>query len=147
MEGAKKEQAMEGTDGRDDRDVHRDIHGGQELSMQEPVRIAGDPRCPSCYNILSSASIIVFVKDKPLPAPGDFSVCIMCGEMLRFTDKLQMEKVSQEIIEETLDPGRKHFLIAVSDLTKKRATIIRRMADVERAKDRARKATEDSDRG
>jgi hypothetical protein len=40
-------------------------------------------RCPICQHVLDDATVISDLSNK-LPKPGDFSICIYCGEALRF---------------------------------------------------------------
>lgn len=49
--------------------------------------------CPNCSKVLDDATAVH--SDTPKPEPGDLSVCIYCGTMLRF---------------ETVDPFTYHVL-------------------------------------
>jgi hypothetical protein len=40
-------------------------------------------QCPTCQHVLDDATMIGEPSDQ-LPKPGDFSICIYCGEVLRF---------------------------------------------------------------
>jgi hypothetical protein len=46
------------------------------------IRVAGDPRCPGCHEILDGATNF----DDPgrMPKPGDKTVCIYCGQVLQY---------------------------------------------------------------
>ena len=44
--------------------------------------------CPSCFHILDAVSSMT---GKEGPQPGDFSICLCCASVLRFTDKMDYE--------------------------------------------------------
>ena len=52
-------------------------------------------RCVVCYKKIDAASGIVGEG----PSPGDFTLCLYCGTVYKFDDKLKMIKLSElEII-------------------------------------------------
>jgi hypothetical protein len=67
--------------------------------------------CPKCGYRIDAAS----VPDKPEEGPeaGDFSVCLMCGCMLRFEADLRSRKVTMEELE-TMDPETLRNLVKMA---------------------------------
>lgn len=65
-------------------------HIGQQLLWE--------PKCPHCEEMLDGATV-AYGKQNVLPNPGDFSICIYCGNMIRFNEELEMEKLSPEYLE------------------------------------------------
>lgn len=57
--------------------------------------------CPKCGNLIDKATSY----EGMAPAPGDFTVCAVCGEMLRFTESLGLRLliVPADIVE--MQPG------------------------------------------
>lgn len=53
--------------------------------------------CPRCGHMLNATSD---PKDRGAPRPGDFSLCIECGEILRFDRQLRLKPVTPEMIEQ-----------------------------------------------
>lgn len=49
--------------------------------------------CPACGHRLDGAMAHPSVEDVP-PTPGDLSVCIACGSILRFLDDMALAEVS-----------------------------------------------------
>ena len=44
--------------------------------------------CPSCFTVLDAVSNMT---GQEAPQPGDFSACVGCAAVLRFTDKMDYE--------------------------------------------------------
>lgn len=50
-------------------------------------QLKSKPHCPNCKKLLDGFTRL---PDKAKPKPGDISVCLYCGEILEFTDDLQL---------------------------------------------------------
>lgn len=66
--------------------------------------------CPSCLNVLDRAT----GEQGHTPSPGDFSVCSMCGTILRFEADLTLRPANDDDLEQ-LDPAMKSYLLGMSD--------------------------------
>jgi hypothetical protein len=53
-------------------------------------------RCPGCGLVLNAATNL---EGANLPVPGDLSVCLGCGGMMRFTDELRVVPLEEEDFE------------------------------------------------
>jgi hypothetical protein len=51
--------------------------------------------CPFCFQMLDAVSSM---QDKKVPEPGDFTICIECGAVLRFDAKMDLLASSLEDI-------------------------------------------------
>ena len=43
--------------------------------------------CPRCFTLLDA---VANVTDEAMPKPGDFTACINCGEILTWTDDMEL---------------------------------------------------------
>jgi hypothetical protein len=43
--------------------------------------------CPVCFQVLDAATAM---QDKAVPEPGDYTICIECGAVLRFGPKMDL---------------------------------------------------------
>lgn len=50
--------------------------------------------CPNCGNLLECASHLS--DDSLKPRPGDYSICIGCGTVLRFTSDMKVTEVTED---------------------------------------------------
>ena len=50
-----------------------------------------DQRCPACTSICTAATGLE--QDEP-PNPGDFTVCIFCGTLLKFEEGLALRTIA-----------------------------------------------------
>lgn len=55
------------------------------------VRLPKD-RCTNCKREMDAASVIDEVYARP--KPGDFTICISCGHIMAFDDKLRLRELS-----------------------------------------------------
>ncbi len=64
--------------------------------------------CPSCNYVMDMAGS---VDGRPLiPEPGDLSVCIRCGELLRFARGMKLHKMTDFQIKQLRSENPKAFL-------------------------------------
>lgn len=71
--------------------------------------------CPACLEQMDGASAIN--SDEPKhPKPGDFSVCIYCGAILRY-DEVGVRSCAEEEMDE-LEPDAKRVLLIGRDVIK-----------------------------
>ncbi len=65
-----------------------------------------DAECPACLTVVNRAT-----GDKNTqPVPGDFSVCALCGAILRFTENLQLRPVDDAEVEALAEVTRNEVL-------------------------------------
>lgn len=57
--------------------------------------------CPHCGYGTNRTSPLT---SKSGPKPGDFTICLNCGEFLRFNDDLRMTKTTDFELTQNLDP-------------------------------------------
>jgi hypothetical protein len=69
--------------------------------------LAVEHRCPSCGRLLDAATSFDHVN---APKPGDFTVCVYCGVLLRFTAD-GLEPTTSEAVLEQCDRGAAEVLI------------------------------------
>jgi hypothetical protein len=60
-------------------------------------------RCPHCGHRLNACSTLG--EDRP-PNPGDLSVCMGCGQVVRFGPKLKLQRVPASVIAALLPDER-----------------------------------------
>lgn len=76
--------------------------------------------CPACGTTLDAASNLGGAPARP--GPGDFSVCIRCGTLLRYVETpekgLTLDTVTRELAEKGLDPESFRSLVAASEWIK-----------------------------
>lgn len=79
-------------------------------------------KCPECGKLLDAATgiqsqpeISISMTNSFAPVPGDFSVCIQCGTILRFNEKMQL--IIPDSLDE-LDPEQIKYLQNMSNLIK-----------------------------
>lgn len=60
--------------------------------------------CPKCFQMLDAITALL---DEVKPVPGDFTVCIGCASVLRFTETMDFELSSLEAI-----PTRSRMMFA-----------------------------------
>ncbi len=70
-------------------------------------RLAVDRCCPSCGRVLNAATSLDHVD---APKPGDFTVCVDCGVLLRFTAD-GLEPTTPEAVLEHCDSGAAEVLL------------------------------------
>lgn len=72
--------------------------------MTDPRQDITPSSCPSCGYHLDAASHTTDADTRP--TPGDYSVCINCGELLRFTEAMTVERLSGRELDdlETQEP-------------------------------------------
>jgi hypothetical protein len=63
--------------------------------------VTPDSSCPQCGKRFDRASSVI--NDHARPSPGDFSLCIACGTVLRFTDDLSVRLATHDEVA-ALDP-------------------------------------------
>jgi len=59
--------------------------------MNESIRLPEGSRCPSCGYLLDAATPL---KAGTKPAPGDISLCAMCGVWLVYDEKLRSRRAT-----------------------------------------------------
>jgi hypothetical protein len=70
--------------------------------------------CPSCFTVLDAATCMT--ADDAKPQPGDYTVCIGCAQVLRFTPQMDLEMSSLEAIP---THSRMAFARVVQEITKR----------------------------
>lgn len=55
-------------------------------------------RCPHCGYLMDAASNAD--ASKAAPVPGDYSVCLNCGEFLRFGSRLRLGRLTRQQLED-----------------------------------------------
>lgn len=70
--------------------------------MTDFIRKKKQP-CPSCGYEMDAATELGSENKNSAPNPGDFALCLSCGEILRFDDKLKFRTATQKDLED-LDP-------------------------------------------
>jgi len=64
-------------------------------------------QCPGCRTMLDGCTVINDPDEEKLPKPGDLTVCMYCGSILRFTDGRMLAICTKEdledVEEETMD--------------------------------------------
>lgn len=60
-----------------------------------------EQHCPSCNHILDAATHIE--NDEVIPSEGDYSICMYCGEILRFGKDQELILATQEDLENLID--------------------------------------------
>lgn len=73
--------------------------------------------CPTCGYEMDSASS---VGRKATPKPGDFSLCMRCGAVLRFDAELRLEPATSDELTELDEEGRTTLLRAQAVIRKLR---------------------------
>jgi len=73
--------------------------------------LAVDRCCPSCGRLRDAATSLDHVN---APKPGDFTVCVDCGVLLRFTDD-GLEPTTSEAMLEQCDRGVAEVLLKFRD--------------------------------
>jgi hypothetical protein len=73
--------------------------------------------CPTCGTTLNAASAVGEADSKP--SQGDFTLCINCGTIMRFGEKLELILCSQQEVKEfmEMEDGRE-AIFAQSRLSK-----------------------------
>lgn len=83
-----------------------------------------DQTCPICSTLLNAASGF---NNNASPSPGDVSVCIMCGAVLKFDEEMNLQQVPESELQ-ALDQDDRRTLFearqAVRDLRSKIGGII-----------------------
>lgn len=74
--------------------------------MSEGIRLPVD-HCPACGTLLDAASGVR--GEDIIPGPGDLSVCIRCGQMLIFNQRLRLRKATEKDLEELLIQDSRAF--------------------------------------
>lgn len=74
--------------------------------------------CPVCRYEMDAATCVE--REKAEPSAGDFSVCLNCGEMLRFNDILVLKPIPKDI---EIHPKTKELLEKASNYIKQRGRI------------------------
>ena len=71
--------------------------------------------CPYCGLVCDASTEMQTNSPGSGPKPGDLSLCIQCAEIGRWTDELQLEKLTAEEVQEIvkLDGGVAKAMIAV----------------------------------
>jgi Na+-translocating ferredoxin:NAD+ oxidoreductase RNF subunit RnfB len=66
------------------------------MHITESVKVKPGSQCPSCGLQCTGAAGVVADKTEgvPTPSPGDFTVCIACGNVLAFDENLQLRKLT-----------------------------------------------------
>lgn len=59
---------------------------------QHRIKQAGD--CPDCLRRIEAASAADGTNR--VPSPGDFSICVHCGAILRYEDDMQLRRVDDD---------------------------------------------------
>lgn len=59
-------------------------------------RLENESICPKCGKVLDAATSI---EEGAIPSPGDITICMYCGELLRFDENLISHKLSDEEFE------------------------------------------------
>jgi hypothetical protein len=59
-----------------------------------PERLAGNT-CPKCSKRIDGGTRVNDELTPPQPKPGDFSVCMLCGALLRYNAKLRSVLVTR----------------------------------------------------
>lgn len=96
-----------------------------KIEQPLPTDKGGLPKttCPSCgYGEMDSASCVT--GEKVEPQPGDFSLCLNCGEWLVYNDIL-VPRLARRAEVESLDETAKAQLTRASKLIKQRGPIPR----------------------
>jgi hypothetical protein len=78
--------------------------------------------CPACRTTLNAATFVS--REKTKPDEGDYSVCIKCGALLRFTDNLSLRFAEDAELEnfKAAQPREFHTLITASLIIARRRT-------------------------
>jgi len=66
--------------------------------------------CPRCGKVMDAATNLM---DKTAPQGGDFSVCIYCAAVLRFTDDLDLRKATGDELAMLLDRQPEAFSLLI----------------------------------
>jgi hypothetical protein len=72
----------------------------------ETTRLSPDP-CPVCKAKLDAVTILT--SPKGTPEPGDFSICLYCGTVLRFGASLRVREAMAGEIQQLQDTEPKIF--------------------------------------
>lgn len=70
------------------------------------VRVPQAGECPDCFERVDAASS----ESGRMPSPGDFSVCAMCGAILRYSEDLQVRRINDGELDE-LQPDQREILL------------------------------------
>jgi len=65
--------------------------------------------CPECLKMMEAATSVGGVDD---PAPGDLSLCIYCGAPLKFGDKLELLRLTDDDMKALGEDERRQVLLA-----------------------------------
>ena len=58
----------------------------------------GEDHCPHCNYLLDCATNLE--ADKPVPVPGDVTLCGKCGELLQYASDMAVEPITEKAISE-----------------------------------------------
>lgn len=61
--------------------------------MKDPNYVKPD-ECPSCFAVIDHATAVG--REDVRPKPGDLSICLYCGQALRYDDRLNLVLMSDE---------------------------------------------------
>lgn len=77
--------------------------------MIKSTKIPGN-HCPSCKELIDE---VTSIRDNSRPSPGGFSVCIKCGEILRFDRQLRSQVATKEDLEEVRKIDIQAFMMLI----------------------------------
>lgn len=68
------------------------------LTLAESVEVRPGSRCLGCgHNLTGAAGVVDGANaDVPVPASGDFTVCIECGMVMAFDEQLRLRELQRD---------------------------------------------------
>lgn len=80
------------------------------------THLENKPTCKNCNNVLDGA----FRPGEHIPSPGDFTVCLYCGNVGRYDPQMNIGPCTEQEVEEQnmLYPGFKDELYKTKELCK-----------------------------
>jgi hypothetical protein len=105
--------------------------------------------CTNCGKVLDGATAVQETVDsrkrKHVPKPGDFTVCIVCGHLMSFDEKLQLRDPTPE--EQINVAGDRRLLAIMKAIAMAKAGMKESFDEITEALSRRRPAVDQTERG